>query len=589
MAKAIHKHKRLLAWGVVLTLTFLQGLIWWAGAPPWTAPDEPGHFLYVRLFVETGHTPTPADITPRHWEAILDSLETTGWQQYVHPLTPTAGLTRDPLLTASGLQVGQKPPGYYALAAVWLHLHPGWQTLPSAAQLRWIRLLSLLLRLLTTLTALFLATRLWPEQPMRILSLGLLAGLLPMVGFIGGSLNNDALSLAWGAAAFTALVLARSPLGWLLTLLLILAGPLLVDVSLLFLWPLALLRWTLFVRPAHALQLKPIAALRRPLLTGAIALLLLVGLLLLPNPRRANGWRWQNAAQTRQSGQLFLQAKTSPARLTQTHSGKDILKRGGQTLTLTARVAGRGEALLLRLNDSAHQVEIRCPLTPAPQTCRQTLTLTPGSQHISVSALLPAGKASFQIALTDASGLPLLINGDGSQPAPLAAPLFTWLERHLPLPAGFFSRLLAPGVWDAPSLLRYGLYVGFTWASFWGYFGWLNRPYPWATYLLLAAATLAALIGLGRRWSARHHDDEGILIFSLLAAILILLQTWLPMLGNAWQPQGRYLFPALLPIAMLLLSGWETLLPARRRTWLPALLFVALLLLNLQAWQIIQP
>jgi len=40
---------------------------------------------------------------------------------------------------------------------------------------------------------------------------------------------------------------------------------------------------------------------------------------------------------------------------------------------------------------------------------------------------------------------------------------------------------------------------------------------------------------------------------------------------------------------MLLLSGWETLLPARRRTWLPALLFAALLLLNLQAWQIIQP
>ena len=587
MATATLRHKRILVWGVVLTLTFLQGLVWWAATPPWTAPDEPGHFLYVRLYAETGRPPTLDDITPERWNAILASLRETGWQQYVHPGDTSPDITRDPMLAASGLQVGQKPPGYYALAAGWLRLHPGWQSLSPAAQLRWIRLLSLLLRLLTTATALFLAARLWPDAPERSLGLGLLIGLMPMVGFIGGSLNNDALTMLWGALAFTALVLAHSPRGWLLAAALTLPGPLWADVSLIFLWPLALLRGALFIRPARDLQLKP-ATFRRPFLLTAGLLLLLAALLLWPNPRRAAGWRWQNAAQTRRAGSLYLSTQDAPARLIQTRSGKDILKRDGDALTLAARVAGQGGPLILRLSDSAHQTETRCPLTPDPQTCHLDFTLTPGSQHISVTALLPRGEASVSLALTDADGAPLLTNGDGSRPAPLAAPGFTWLERHLPLPAGYFSRLLTPATWDVPSLLRYGLYAGFTWISFWGDFGWLNRPWPWFTTLFLAVATLAALAGLFRRMQKRS-DDDGILLFSLLAAALILLQTWLPMLGNAWQPQGRYLFPALLPIAILLLSGWEELLPLRHRSWLSLLLFLPLLLLNLQAWRIIQP
>ncbi len=587
MLRTVLKHKRLLAWGVALTLTLLQGLIWQAVTPPWTAPDEPGHYLYVRLFAETGRPPTPADITPEHWSGILKSLQQTGWRHYVYGDQQPPDLDEDSLLAASGLQIGQKPPGYYALAATWLRLHPHWQAMSPAAQLHWVRWLSLALRLLTTTIALFLAARFWPRQPARLLGLGLLAGFLPMVGFIGGSLNNDALTLAWGAAAFTALALARTPGCWLLALLITLTGPFLVDVSLLFLWPLAALRWLFFSRPASRLQLKPAAHLRPLLLTGGAALLLLGALLLWPNPHRASGWRWQNARQTRQSSQLYLQAPNGPVQLSQTRSGKTILKRGGQTLTLTARVAGRGADLIFKISDNAHSAEIHCPLTSTPHTCRQRFILTPGSQHISVSALLSAGEASFQLALTDAAGLPLLTNGDGHRAAPLAAPLFTWLERHLPLPAGYFSRLLTPAVWDVPSLLRYGLYAGFTWISFWGDFGWLNRPFPWLTYLFLAAATLAALWGLSRRIQQRANVDRGLIIFSLLAASLILLQTWTPMLGSAWQPQGRYLFPALLPIAVLLLAGWEALLPPRRQNWLPSLIFISLLFLNLQASRIV--
>ncbi len=592
MAKTILRRKRILAWAAALILTLLQATIWQAVTPAWTAPDEPGHYLYARLMAESGRIPTQEDLTPLHQRLILDSLQQSGWQQYIHPQLaegPQPDIAQDPILAASGHQIGRKPPGYYALAAAWLRLHPQWERLSPSAQLYWIRQLSLLLRLLTTLAALFLATRLWPDSPERILGLGLLVGLMPMVGFIGGSLNNDALSLLWGAAAFTALVLARSPAGWLLALALILSGPLLADTSLLYLWPLALLRLTFFRKADGGLQFAPSSLSRALLLGGGILLLLLV-ILLAPNPRYAAGWRWRNADRTRNNGQLSLRADEAPASLFQILSGKEILQRRGRPLTLQARVTGQGGALILEMSDDIDRVDASCSLTPDQQLCRLHFTPSSESEHLYVVARLPKGEAQFQLDLTDVAGWSLLTNGHGALPAPLGAPIFTWLERHLPISAGYFSRVLSPSVWDAPSLLRYSLYALFTWASFWGYFGWLSRPFPWYTYAILAVVTLAALLGLIRKFERKSRSsdtDAGILIFSLFALLLILLQTWLPMLGSGWQPQGRYLFPALLPIALLLLLGWEALLPETRRYWLPAILLIALTLLNIQAWVIV--
>jgi hypothetical protein len=40
---------------------------------------------------------------------------------------------------------------------------------------------------------------------------------------------------------------------------------------------------------------------------------------------------------------------------------------------------------------------------------------------------------------------------------------------------------------------------------------------------------------------------------------LITLQTFLPMIGSQWQPQGRYLFPALVIIATLFAFGLRRL------------------------------
>ncbi len=58
----------------------------------------------------------------------------------------------------------------------------------------------------------------------------------------------------------------------------------------------------------------------------------------------------------------------------------------------------------------------------------------------------------------------------------------------------------------------------------------------------------------------------------LLLLLIIAAETLFPLLYAYTQPrsqaiqQGRYCFPALAPIALLLALGWRTLLPARWRT-----------------------
>jgi hypothetical protein len=124
------------------------------------------------------------------------------------------------------------------------------------------------------------------------------------------------------------------------------------------------------------------------------------------------------------------------------------------------------------------------------------------------------------------------------------------------------------------------LYSLLTFAGFWGNFGWLQRPLPLWIYATLGLGGLMAAAGVIRCLQRPHAGScEGaraILLAWLLAIVVIAGQTFLPMFGRDWQPQGRYLFPALLPIAGLWLAGLETSLTLtawpRRRTLLLAAL-----------------
>lgn len=588
-------------WLLAIAFGLALGLGWWLSLPAWAAPDEPGHYLYTRLLADLGRRPLIADLRPSVEVPLLHSLADQGWWPYLGHLTPDPlppRLSADPTLAASGLQAADEPLLFYILPAFVLRRLPGSLAGEPAQALRWLRLWPLTLRLGAVLVALWLAQHSWPQQPARVLGLGLLAGGLPMVAFIGGSLNNDALALFWGALAFALIALPKPVTRFrlLLTAVVVAVGPIWVDAGLIYLWPLAL------VRLAWGRN-------RSLMIWLGIAALILV--LLAPVPRWAAGWRRQPTLALTRSGQA-LAVQPAPGQTThlvQHIAGKQALALRGREIELVATSQDPADATLtFTLTDDNHTAHLACtPISQSP--CR--LDFTPAADatflRIEIQADQPKSfSLRLQGAPADGSDPNLIFNGDGALPDRLGSPLFLYLERWLPVPAGYFAQALAPAAWDAPAQFRYLLFSGFTWASFWGYFGWLNRPFPWPVYGVLGAATLAAGWGLFRLFTnpsfraglangtlpspvkqPANHQTIPLLPLALIATVLLLMQVWLPMIGQSWQPQGRYLLPGLLPITIVLLIGWEAALPVAWRPRLPLLLAASLASLNLIAWRII--
>jgi 4-amino-4-deoxy-L-arabinose transferase-like glycosyltransferase len=106
----------------------------------------------------------------------------------------------------------------------------------------------------------------------------------------------------------------------------------------------------------------------------------------------------------------------------------------------------------------------------------------------------------------------------------------------------------------------------FTFSSFWGVFGWMgvfmdSRVYTalliWSGIILFGLIFLAIRI---RHWWPQLSDGQR---WSLLPLLLLLLGV---IASYGWynlgfvQHQGRYLFPALLPVSLLFAIGWHTVL-----------------------------
>lgn len=99
--------------------------------------------------------------------------------------------------------------------------------------------------------------------------------------------------------------------------------------------------------------------------------------------------------------------------------------------------------------------------------------------------------------------------------------------------------------------------------SFWGQFGWMGVPMPPNIYRLIKISLVFIAVGLAiylafsqwRRWQAPHYALLALMALSLAlvgAQFLIYNRTFV-------QFQGRYLYPALVPMALLVglgCSGW---------------------------------
>jgi len=129
-------------------------------------------------------------------------------------------------------------------------------------------------------------------------------------------------------------------------------------------------------------------------------------------------------------------------------------------------------------------------------------------------------------------------------------------------------------------------FVTTTFHSFWGQFGWMTVPMNGRVYQLLGLLSAAALVGFVIHLFNKRPSAVGVL---LTAVFLFSITVHIVYNITFVQHQGRYLFPALIPIALAGAIGlgiWIRPL-ARRHYWLnyavPAGLALFLLTLNLYA------
>jgi 4-amino-4-deoxy-L-arabinose transferase-like glycosyltransferase len=126
--------------------------------------------------------------------------------------------------------------------------------------------------------------------------------------------------------------------------------------------------------------------------------------------------------------------------------------------------------------------------------------------------------------------------------------------------------------------------------SFWGQFGWMGVLLDERIYQALAILSALALIGFAiwalHAWSERvAHPRWQWAAGSLLAVSgLLTLAAYLWYNTQFVQHQGRYLFPALIPIGLAVALGWREDL-RRERAWpLVVLLLLSAAILRLVGW-----
>jgi 4-amino-4-deoxy-L-arabinose transferase-like glycosyltransferase len=142
--------------------------------------------------------------------------------------------------------------------------------------------------------------------------------------------------------------------------------------------------------------------------------------------------------------------------------------------------------------------------------------------------------------------------------------------------------LAEAGVW--PYLSHF---VTTTFRSFWGQFGWMAVPMDGRVYLVLTLLTLIAAGGLVEFWrrvaSSHPPPPRSDLSTGQRQALgLMGLTILLTVLGYGWynvnfvQFQGRYLFPALIPLGLFFSLGLREAFSRRWTWWLVVGLAVAL-------------
>jgi hypothetical protein len=195
----------------------INAACWSFITPPFQVPDEPDHFAYVQQLAETGRLPSSAgkQFSPEEETALEDLKQPEVKERPQNTASFTSAqqqrLQRDlsaPLGRTDGGEAGvaaAEPPLFYALQTLPYALGSGASLLD---RLELMRLLSALMAGLTALFAFLFVREALPAARWAWTVGGLGVAFAPLLGFMSGAVNPDAMLYAVAAALFYCLARA---------------------------------------------------------------------------------------------------------------------------------------------------------------------------------------------------------------------------------------------------------------------------------------------------------------------------------------------------------------------------------------------
>lgn len=197
----------------------LNALAWGILVPPFHVPDEHAHVAYVQYFAETGKLPEGAPGRPEYSPEITRTLAALRFYSIIGrpenrpPGTSAESADLRAVRAAAPSRVGSgdvssatnNPPLYYAVQAAAYLASPSSDLLTRVALMR---IVSALLAGLTVLFGALFVREIVPGSVWAQIAGGLAIAMQPLLGFMGGGVNNDIMLACASAALF--LALARS-------------------------------------------------------------------------------------------------------------------------------------------------------------------------------------------------------------------------------------------------------------------------------------------------------------------------------------------------------------------------------------------
>jgi 4-amino-4-deoxy-L-arabinose transferase-like glycosyltransferase len=186
---------------------------WSIVTPPFNAPDEPVHFAYVKQLAETGRLPVGSNskfsleeevaLADLRLEVVAEDPQNRTISSRAQQQRLQGDLDRYRGPPEAGREfagvAASQPPLYYAIEAIPYELGASGTLLD---RLELMRLLSAVMCGLTALFAFMFVREALPAAPWSWTVGGLGVALEPLLGFVSGTVNPDALLFAVSGAAF---------------------------------------------------------------------------------------------------------------------------------------------------------------------------------------------------------------------------------------------------------------------------------------------------------------------------------------------------------------------------------------------------